>query len=259
MKLLAHGSWGVHGAALPDDAPPLAAGFHPAPDPVRPAEIEASTWRRMSRLARLAAAATAPVLPAVHDRTTLPLLWGTLYGEYATTFAFLRSLVTRGPAGASPLLFQNAVHNAPAGHLSIAYGLQGPSETLCAGGLTAFRALERASVLVELQGGPVLVVVGDELTADVQRGLAEAGAEGPWAEGAVALLVGPGDGLDWTDAPCDWHRAQTLPGEPPFVATGRAPELRFGLGAATDAFAVVASVGRGGVVGFGGLRLRVTA
>jgi hypothetical protein len=164
----------------------------------------------MSRLARLACAAAAPLVAGRDDLDRLPLVWATSHGEFGSTAQFLRTFFAKGPAGASPLYFQNAVHNAPAGHLSIAFGLRGPSETICAGPYTALRAIERALTM----GGPVLVVVADDLNPDVQLGIELAGGlappGAPFGEGAAAMIV---DG-DVRIEPCTgWSRRYGYPGE----------------------------------------------
>lgn len=251
-KLLAVGAWGLHGAEPRLDGPELVPGYHPAPEPPRPDEIPVGSWRRMSRISRLAAAATAPVLAGV-DRARIPLFWGTVYGEFSSTFGFLQSLFTKGPQGASPLAFQNAVHNAPAGHLSIGFGLRGPSETLCGGALTSLRTIERALAWVQIRQEPVLVVVGDELGPQIQRGLALANANAAFSEGAAALLLGPGEGISLGDSPVGtrWHRTQCWPFEPGFVAPGDGHDLRVGLSGAADALALVAAFRAGGAASVG--------
>lgn len=251
--ILASASWGPDGVGLGlDPRPP---GFHPAPEPPRPELIPPGQWRRLSRAARLACAAAAPVLAGRPDLGTLPLFWGTLYGEFSSTLAFLRSLHARGPGGASPLAFQNAVHNAPAGHLSIGFGLKGPSETLCAGPLTSLRVLERAMAWVELRRAPVLVVVGDDLGPDVRLGLELAGAGGVIGEGAAALILGPGEGLRF-GAPRGprFRRAQAWPGERVEAdPDALAHDLAFGLGTAGDLMALIAAHrAGGGSLGFPG-------
>lgn len=191
-------------------------GFHHAPEPTRPEAVDAGAWRRMSRLSRMAVDVGARVVGAASDRASIPLTWGTAYGEFSSTTAFLRTLHARGPAGASPLHFQNAVHNAPAGHLSIGLGLHGPSETLCAGEATAFRAVERAMVMLALGAPEVLVVVADELGPDVQTGLQLGLGPAPYGEGAAALVLSREVGLG---------RAAVAIGEGGGVAVAAAPGI----------------------------------
>lgn len=267
-------TWTLGGADVAiDTLPDLPGGlsFHLAPDPPRPELVPVGTWRRMSRVARIAAACAAPVLerPGAPDRADLALFWGTGIGEFASTAGFLRTLFSKGPAGASPLAFQNAVHNAPAGHLSIAFGLRGPSETLCAGPLTSFRALERALAWVTLYERPALLLVADDLGAEVQHGFTFAAAASPMGEGGAALLLLPeGDGpvLRWEDAPPrrdDWQRRYAYPLEAAPGVHGPAHDARYGLFPAVDLVAIAACVRAGsGTVAWGGpggpVRVEVT-
>ncbi|MES2643211.1 MAG: beta-ketoacyl synthase chain length factor [Myxococcota bacterium] len=255
-------TWSLGGADVdPGALPELPEGrsFHVAPDPQRPESLAAGTWRRMSRVARIAAACAAPLVESRADRDTLALFWGTGIGEFSSTASFLRTHFTKGAAGASPLFFQNAVHNAAAGHLSIAFGLRGPSETLCAGPMTSIRTLERALVWVSLYERPALVLVADDLGPDVQQGYVFAGADAPMGEGGAALLLLPdGDGpeLSWEDAPPaagDWHRRFAYPLEAPLSPpSGPAHDTRLGLFPAVDLVALAACVRTGGTVAWGG-------
>jgi hypothetical protein len=215
---------------------------------VRPASIDAGAWRRFSRVARLAAAAVAPVLEAADlDRDELPLFFGTGLGEYSSSYGFLKSLFTRGAAMASPLYFQNSVHNAGAGHLSIAFSLRGPSETLCAGALTTLRTFERALCWLEANGGHALVVLADDVTPESAAGWALGGIDIQPGEGGAAFLLSaaalaPGRAsIELVDSPSSPPAGRGAPeGQPQVLPpwgppAGRgAPEGRRG-GAATRA------------------------
>lgn len=173
-------------------------------DVPRPAAVDPGAWRRFSRVARLAAAAAAPVIEAApaaceargvaFDRDGVPLFFGTGLGEYSSSYGFLKSLFQKGPAMASPLLFQNSVHNAAAGHLSIAFGLRGPSETLCAGALTTLRTFERALCWLAANGGCALVVLADDVNADSAEGWRLGGVSAAVGEGGAAFLLAAGAG-----------------------------------------------------------------
>lgn len=251
----AFSTWTVGGR----DADPRHLATHPpgtpftllaAPDPMRPDTVSPGNWRRMSRLARLALTAVAP-LP-VTELADASAVFGLLGGEFTSGVAFLRSYF-KSPALSSPLAFQNTVHNAPAAHVSIETGLLGPSETLLAGTRTAWRALERALARVSQTGRPVLLVVADEATPDVRDGALAAGAAGVWGEAAAAVLLtsdGPGVRFAWREGPAPvgaWGRAQPwldLPG-------GGAPafgwDAAFGLGAGAELAALLSCLAVGGL------------
>lgn len=266
MKAVVTGShtWSLGGADVSlDDLPDLGCGraFLAAPDPTRPEAVPVGSWRRFSRLARLGAACAGPLVHGRADLDTLALFWGTGIGEFTSSAAFLRSLFTKGPAGASPLLFQNSVHNAGAGHLSIAYGMRGHSETICAGPETAARLLERALAYVTARGRPALVVIADDLGPDIQAGYTYADITAPCSEGAAALLLSP-DGEGPTlrlepGAPCatDWRRWYAWPEESREMA-GRSYDVRLGLYPAADLVAIASCVRAGsGAVALGDLRV----
>ena len=250
--------WGPRGASFATDA--RAEGeICAVPDPVRPEGVPPGSWRRLSRLARLAAVVTAALGPSLDPE--IALFWGTSFGEYSSTFQFLRSLYAKGPAGASPLAFQNSVHNAPAGHLSILFGLRGHSETLCAGPDTGLLLVERAMIWVALHRKAALVVMGDEAGPEVQNGLRLAGVTSTLGEGAVALLLEPeGVGrrlrLGATTEAGAWHRRRCWPGEPDFLVPPgtKAPEEVFGLAPVSDLFALLSCLeaGEGQVAWTGG-------
>lgn len=247
--LAAASSWSIGGAdaALPD-LPVLAPGFHTAPDPPRPEAIPPAIWRRMGRAGRLVAGPATAALATVGDRDELALFWGTMTGEHGVSRAFVNSLALRGPTGASPLAFQHSVQNAPAGLLSMAFGLRGHTETLCAGANTGFALLERALVWVALRGRPALIVAADELGPEVRGGLAFA-PHAPYGEGAAALLLLPdGEGPTITLEPGDgaWMRAWRWPDEAEITADPqRAHDARLGLYGCVDlvAMACLARIG----------------
>lgn len=252
--LLGMHTWTLGGADVRlADVPCGAASPRRVPEPVRPALVEPGHWRRASRLARLALAVAAPAAVA----RDVDVVFGTGFGEFGSTAAFLTSLFVKGQDRASPLSFQNSVHNAPAAHLAIALGLRGPSETLCAGPDTVFATFERALARVVVRRVPVLVVLADDLGPATVAGLAH--LEVQLGEGAAAFVLAPeGEGrtitLEDEVDPSAWRRSGGWPGEP----AGR--DERFGLTPVVDALMLAAGA-RGGAfaVTNGRSTLRVSA
>ncbi|MFH1466569.1 MAG: beta-ketoacyl synthase N-terminal-like domain-containing protein [Pseudomonadota bacterium] len=161
-----------------------------APEPARPAAVDAGSWRRMSRLTRLVVATAGPLLAGRSDLDRLPVVWGNGLGELAPIARFLERLYGEGPQAASPLAFQNSVTNAPVGHLSIGLGLRGPSETLSAGGASGGMALLRAVDLLRLGvHDAVLVVAGDDLNEVVERAFGGLPSPPSTGEAMAALLL----------------------------------------------------------------------
>lgn len=243
---------------LLEERPRRASRWRRASDPDRPAQVPAGTWRRMSRLARAVAAVSVPLVAERADRDRLPVVWGTAFGELVPTGRFLDRLFTEGPKRVSPLAFQNSVYNAPVGHLSIALGLRGPSETLSAGGATGLAALLRgAQILRSGAASAVLVVAGDDLNAPVQRSYELLGGSRPVGEAVAAVLLGvegaeaPGLSVQMGVAPapgCVFSRQAPLPPEadhPPRALPGAlAPETALGL-VPSASLTVVAAIARG--------------
>ncbi len=223
-----------------------------ASEPSCPPGFPAAQWRRMSRLSRGAAVCVAALVarnPDV-DWAGVPSVWGTSLGEVGASSTFLDRLHAEGPERASPLVFQGSVYNAAAGRLSVALGLRGPSETIAAGQATALAALARGVAWLA-RAERVLVFVGDERVAALQTALGRLGiAPG---EGAVALLLGPGDALEVRDGlggPRPWiGRAARLPYEseaPPPVDLVVEATLGF---SAVGPLAALLALGQGTAVG----------
>ncbi len=235
--------------------------FAHAPEPTRPEGVPAGSWRRMSRLSRMALEISWDLVAARGGEDRMGLIWGTHFGELDPTTVLLDRMSERGLAAASPMHFQNSVYNAPAGHLSISLGLKGHSETVAAGGATGLVALMRGLDLLELGVCPsVLVVAGDTLGPGLQRSWELLEAPGPVGESVTALLLErtgsgvPVQVLSGVPAvlPLPCHARQSaLPLETPLTGIPRpeAPEESHGLTPCLD-LAMVAQLaeGKGGSV-----------
>lgn len=230
--------------------------------PQRPEGVPSGTWRRMSRLARMAMALGAELLsprPDI-DRDTLAVVWGSAIGEVVPTSRFLERLFMEGPDRASPLNFQNSVYNAPAGHLSIALGLKGHSETIVAGGATGLTALMRGLDILAVGRAPaVLVIAGDDSNAVVAHAHVLGGTKGPIGEAVAAVLLErEGDGVA-VEVVCGvetqgmspvFARQHQLPDEPliQVVPNALPVEHVLGLSMSMGLALVVAATAGGGVV-----------
>lgn len=87
---------------------------------------------------------------------------GTLTGGDEATEAFMRPYLARGPEGASPLLFPNAVAVAISGYLSTAFKLVGPSVTQLAREGGTMAALEQAQRWLKLGLLEAVLLVGTD-------------------------------------------------------------------------------------------------
>jgi hypothetical protein len=91
----------------------------------------------------------------------LPMIFGSAYGEMATTLALLEQLFA-GDGQLSPAKFQASVHNTAAGQLSIALGNPQFSTSLAAGYDTVAMSLLEAWALCSQRPGAVLVACAEE-------------------------------------------------------------------------------------------------
>jgi len=160
-----------------------------------------AAYRRYGRLTRLmhVAAARAVAHAGIEDTSSLAVVTGTALGEVAHGLELLERLHGSGGAAVGPALVPGSVHNAPAGHLTIALKTRAPSLAVSQGALSGEAALCAAADL--LGGGHAdlaLVVCGDEadpawverLAALGANGLASALATEAFQEGAAALVLG---------------------------------------------------------------------
>jgi hypothetical protein len=96
------------------------------------------------------------------DLSRLQIVVGSAFGELATLVAMLDERERDGVL--SPLRFQNSVHNAAAGLLSIAHANKSPAMSLAAGNDTAAMVLLEAFTLLAQgpAGDGVIAIVADE-------------------------------------------------------------------------------------------------
>jgi hypothetical protein len=117
--------------------------------------------RRSSLLVNMAAeVATQASRQAGVALSRLRIVVGSAFGELATMVSMLEERERDGVL--SPLRFQNSVHNAAAGHLSIAHTNKSPAMSLAAGNDTVAMVLLEAMTLLALGGEDVIAVVADE-------------------------------------------------------------------------------------------------
>jgi 3-oxoacyl-[acyl-carrier-protein] synthase II len=115
-------------------------------------------------------------------------------GGVLYTRRFYEQIVKHGANAASPLLFPETVHNAPASHLAAQLGIDGPSYTLVGDATVGITALKMAEQLLDLGTVERCVVVGceelDWILCEAYRDWRLAGPRGALlAEGAAALVL----------------------------------------------------------------------
>ena len=170
--------------------------------------IHPNRLRRMDPLAAQAvAAARLAVVDAGLDRSidrSAPspgtgIVFGTAYGCHSTTVRYANKLVERGACFTNPIDFPDSIDGAPAAHIAMELGLQGPSSTLVDGALSGEAALWHAAQAIGTgRAERMLVGSGDELSDDLHAAFC-----------ALGLLCRGDERM----CPYDVARAGPVPGE----------------------------------------------
>ena len=134
--------------------------------------MPSSVYRRMSRISRMAVAASIEAIAdsglALErmDRDRCAVVMGTADGPSSQVDSFFSSLLENGPRGTQPFFFPETVPNAPASHIGMFHGITGPNTTFCQNMISAEQAMCYGRDLI-LMGQADRVVVGgaDELSA----------------------------------------------------------------------------------------------
>jgi hypothetical protein len=162
--------------------------------------VAKSKLRRVDHYSRMALLAAGRTLEdsklsstASSNRTGVIVATG--YGALESTFSFLDSYIERGDKLALPTHFSNSVHNAAAAHISICYGISGPTLTVSQFDLSFISALITATTWLETdKTDAVLVGAVDEwceLAGHCMQRFSKHSDISPrsFGEGAVFFLV----------------------------------------------------------------------
>jgi len=148
---------------------------------------------RLPRLERLALGAAREALKGQQAPDSFGLVFATGYGGLTATEGFLRSVASRGMAFGSATAFHQSVSHSSAGQLSLLLGIRGPVLTISQRELSGEAALRVGLTLLD-RVEHVLVVAADEQTPLLDAGYEAFGKVFRAAEGAAAVLLGPGPG-----------------------------------------------------------------
>jgi hypothetical protein len=149
--------WTAAGAVLRGDSGYLAAPLQLTAPPLLPA----TERRRSSDSVRLALRVADEALPWELAQTLRPAaIFSSAYGDPLITHK-LCDLLSNTPPLASPTLFHNSVHNAPAGYWSIATGNPTTTTSIAAGDESFAAGLLYAAAQVVSDQAPVLLVCYD--------------------------------------------------------------------------------------------------
>ena len=163
--------------------------IYQAPEVVLPSDVPESVSRRMSRISKMY---FATVLEAVEDAfgskhcfarldpTRIGIVVGTALGCLESANRYQRRVILEGPTGASPSIFASSIQNAIASHLSISFGIQGPTSTVTTMEQTTIGAFRLAYDWIR-QGivDQVIVTVGDEMSDYQPYAMAHLGLAAP--------------------------------------------------------------------------------
>lgn len=141
--------------------------------------------RRTSLLTRMAAEVADQAIKAGGlDARSVPVIYGSVYGEIRTTVDILAAMLDPA-APMSPTKFHNSVHNTAAGYVSIASQNRSGNAALTAGAETVAMGLLECAGLVAQTGAPALLVIAEEALPEP---LAAGRTYGPLA---AAFALGP--------------------------------------------------------------------
>ncbi len=136
--------------------------------------VKKSRLRRVDHYSRMALLAAGRALEDACDAFSCPVskertgvIVATGYGALDSTFSFLDSYIERGDKLAFPTHFSNSVHNAAAAHVSICYGITGPSLTVTQFDMSFFSALLTAGSWIETGKTDAVLVGTSDAWSDV--------------------------------------------------------------------------------------------
>ena len=153
----------------------------------RPRLLRANEYRRATPLARLVLATAEQVLDGTGiDSKRMPSVFATSSGDLEIAQRLCQTLAMPDRP-VSPSMFNNSVHNSPAGYFSIASGSHLASTSIAAGKGTAAAGLLEAASIAHSERLPTLLVVYDAAPAEPLASCA-----GMFADAlAVSILIGP--------------------------------------------------------------------
>ncbi|MHC4601065.1 MAG: beta-ketoacyl synthase N-terminal-like domain-containing protein [Planctomycetota bacterium] len=175
-------------------------------------EIDSRQVRRMSRISTFALASASKALGKAGLRLDpmkpsddVGVVFASHHGASGYLTDFHKGFLKEGLLGASPILFTNGVSNAPAGHISLEYGLRGRCLTLVGSALSSMESLSEALAWLQDGAQSVVISAGEEWSEVVERsyracrctdrtGLSPPPKSRPLCEGGCALVVSRGDG-----------------------------------------------------------------
>ncbi|CAG0999969.1 hypothetical protein PLCT2_03014 [Planctomycetaceae bacterium] len=188
-RMKSNGSrWAEIGPATPDASglPPLKGRYF--------SKVPSPRFGRMDLLCKLGLGVAELCMAHAPDlnRQDVALVGGSMLGCLEADASFHDTLLTGGPAGASPAMFVYTLPSMFLGEIAIRFGLRGRTSFINAGKLSAIAAFANGVRLIEKGRAPAVLVVTGEATGLAAAKL-DLGSQG--CSGASAWLLtaqGPG-------------------------------------------------------------------
>lgn len=161
----------IHLAALPEECRHSQTPLGTIPDfkELLAAYVRPNMRRKMSRLSQMATLAAGMALESAglfdENGDNTGITFGTAFGSTGHSETFFLDYLQHGPALVNPGLFPETVPNAPAGQVSIRFGLKGPNATICQQNLSSELALLQAKEMLDSGMADTMVVIGAEETS----------------------------------------------------------------------------------------------
>jgi 3-oxoacyl-[acyl-carrier-protein] synthase II len=132
--------------------------------------------RKMSRLSAMAVVASGEALRSaglsMADGEAAGVVLATAFGSTGRSEEFFEDLLAEGPRRVNPGLFPETVPNAPAGQISLVFGLTGPNATVCRQVLSPELAVLTAAQMLEAgMAERMLVCAVEEMSPALLKGL----------------------------------------------------------------------------------------
>ncbi len=131
--------------------------------------------RKLSRLSRLAVTAAGLALEDAGLAKPDPdcgVVLGTAFGSTSQSELFYLDMLKVGAVKGNPGLFPETVPNSPAGQVSLAFGMRGPSTTICQQSLSSELGLMTAfDLIADGKAQQVMVIGVEEMSGGLLSGL----------------------------------------------------------------------------------------
>jgi 3-oxoacyl-(acyl-carrier-protein) synthase len=152
--------------------------------------------RRFRRAAEVSKYALAAARLAIEDAGSAlngekkALIMGITHGALNYTQEFHTAIVKNDTDAISPILFSDSVLNAPAGNVSICFGIKGPVHTIVGGPDAAIKSIILGSKMLTDGAADKVIVISAEELNEISFSCYSRKGTGALSEGAGAIVIG---------------------------------------------------------------------